>query len=76
LNCFGQNQNLASPKTPILSPLAMDSISAAARPGEVKGQYHKERGTKIAPNFANQNCLFMGNKIRTFYSSTVSNFCL
>jgi len=47
----------------------MDLISAIARPGEVKGQYHKERSTKIAPNFANQNLLFMGNKIRTFCSS-------
>jgi len=55
LNCFEQNQNLASPKTSILSPSAMDSISAVARPSEVKGQYHKDRGIKIAPNFANQN---------------------
>jgi len=37
LNYFGQNQNFASPKTSILSPSAMDSISAVARPGEVKG---------------------------------------
>jgi len=49
----------------------MDSISAVARPGEVKGQYHKEGVTKIAPNFANQNWLFMGEKIWTFCSSTV-----
>jgi len=44
LNSFGQNQNLASPKTSILSPSAMDSISAVARPSEEKGQYHKKRG--------------------------------
>jgi len=29
----------------------MDSISAVARPGEVKGKYHKEMGHKIIPNF-------------------------
>jgi len=49
----------------------MNSISAVARSGEVKGQYHKERSTKIASNFANQNRLFMGDIIRTFCSSTV-----
>jgi len=45
----------------------MDSISAVARPaGEVKGQYHKERETKIAPNFANQNWLFMATTLERF----------
>jgi len=32
------NQNLASPKTSILSHSAMDSISVVARPGKVKEQ--------------------------------------
>jgi len=50
----------------------MDSISAVARPGEVKGQCYKERrDTKIATNFANQNWLFMGDKIWRFCSKTV-----
>jgi len=37
VNRFGQNQNLASLKTFILSSSAVDSISAVARPGEGKG---------------------------------------
>jgi len=49
----------------------MDSISAVSRPVKVEGQYHKEKETKIAPNFSNQNWLFIGDKIRTFWSSTV-----
>jgi len=44
LKRFGQNQNLASPKTSILSLSAIDLVSAVAKPDEVKGQYHKERG--------------------------------
>jgi len=49
LNRFGQIQNLASPKTSILSPSAMDSISAVARPAEVKVHNHKEKGPLKSP---------------------------
>jgi len=68
LNRFGQNQNLASPKTSIFSLSAMDSISVVARPSEVKGQYHIERGggTKIGPNFAYQNWLLRATKLERF----------
>jgi len=41
---FGQNQNPASPKTSILSPSAMDSISFVTTPAEVKGHNHEEKG--------------------------------
>jgi len=45
LNLFGKNQNLASPKTSILSLSVMDSISDVARPDEVKGTISQREGT-------------------------------
>jgi len=49
LNRFEQNQNLASPKTSIFSPSAMDSINAVARPGESEGAISQREGALKSP---------------------------